>query len=221
LNERLKQLIHKVTWLPKIEGLFPNCYIFKGRLLHNKLLPGDRFISKAEAFHKISYNKNITAADIRKHPDEDWNYQPLSEFIDDIPFVFENPRHNWDLWRVFVRNKHMTKELAVAYQDKIGPSGLFFYSANPVCTCKEVNDFITTYDGYKKVSLFLYSNHTHGCKKFSENFFKKPDFLEPSFEEIREYFAKKKIIRLITEVHVNPMYMWCKRRLLREHTQLL
>lgn len=219
LNERLKKLIHKVTWLSKIDGLFPCCYIFKEQLLHNKLLPGKTFISKDEVFSKLSYNKNITSADIKKYPNEDWNYIPLSEIIDDIPYVFENYRKNWDLYSVFVRNKHMTKELAIQYENKMGPSGIYFYIANPVCTCEEIKEFVTKYR-HKKVSIFLYSEHKEGCKRFSENFFKKPDFLQPSFQEMKEYFAKKKIIRILVEVVTCPAYLWCRNRLTKEYTVL-
>jgi hypothetical protein len=45
-------------------------------------------------------------------------------------------------------------------------------------------------------------------------------FLQPTFQEMREYFAKKKIIRHIVEVLSNPAYHQCRKRLFREYEEL-
>ena len=47
-----------------------------------------------------------------------------------------------------------------------------------------------------------------------------PLFLEPTFQEIKEHFAKKKIIRIVVEAHSNPRYLQCRKRLAREHSGL-
>ncbi len=47
-----------------------------------------------------------------------------------------------------------------------------------------------------------------------------PLFLEPTFEEIKEYFAKKRMIRLIVEVITNPTYLQCRKRLTREYSKI-
>ena len=47
-----------------------------------------------------------------------------------------------------------------------------------------------------------------------------PLFLEPTFEEIKEYFAKKRMIRIIVECMTNPTYQQCRKRLIREHGEI-
>jgi hypothetical protein len=42
-------------------------------------------------------------------------------------------------------------------------------------------------------------------------------FLEPTFQEIKEHFAKKIIIRHMVEALSNPTYQQCRKRLAREH----
>jgi hypothetical protein len=43
-------------------------------------------------------------------------------------------------------------------------------------------------------------------------------FLEPTFQEIKEYFAKKRIVRIVVEAMSNPAYNQCRKRLFRELT---
>jgi hypothetical protein len=47
-----------------------------------------------------------------------------------------------------------------------------------------------------------------------------PFFLEPTFQEIRHYFAKKQIVRHIVECLTNPAYEQCRKRLKREHEKM-
>ncbi len=50
--------------------------------------------------------------------------------------------------------------------------------------------------------------------------FMSPFFLEPTFQEIKKYFAKKKIIRHLVEALSNPAYLQCRKRLTREHNTM-
>jgi hypothetical protein len=59
------------------------------------------------------------------------------------------------------------------------------------------------------------------CKKTQfGTIVKQPFFLEPTFAEMREYFAGKKIVRHMVEYISNPSYEQCRKRLKREHTLL-
>ena len=54
-----------------------------------------------------------------------------------------------------------------------------------------------------------------------ETLFESPLFLEPTFEEIRNYFAGKRIVRCVVDVLTNPAYDQCRKRLRREHEILI
>ena len=47
-----------------------------------------------------------------------------------------------------------------------------------------------------------------------------PLFLEPTFDEIKDYFAKKRIVRILVECMSNPSYQQCRKRLIREHGEI-
>ena len=54
-----------------------------------------------------------------------------------------------------------------------------------------------------------------------ETLFESPLFLEPTFEEMRVYFAGRRIIRCVMESITNPEYDQCRKRLTREHETLV
>ncbi len=208
LNKRLRYLITEVSWLEEVKKHFPDQLIFTGYMVNTTPIHEyDSFVDAKHAFQNMSYNETITGEDIEIHKDKPWNFLRVSHNIKDIEYVFEHPEFSWDYWTLFSRNKHMTKELAIKYNTTSQFNyAVVWYCANPVATAADINELITN----KLVS-----------KKDQYIYVSKSDFLEPSWKEIREYFAKKKIIRILTEINANPDYLWCRKRLAREHLGLL
>lgn len=201
LNKRLRYLIQQVPWLEDVKKHYPHQLIFTGNMVNTTPIHEyDSFVESRHAFQCMSYNETITGEDIDVHKDKHWNFFRVGKNIKDIDYVFEHPEFEWDYWSVFTENKNMTKELALKY-DKV-----IWYCVNPNATVADIDEFVKTQKIDKKYQYYLF------CK---------PDFLEPSFQEIREYFARKKIIRILAEINANPDYAWCRKRLTREHSQLL
>jgi hypothetical protein len=68
----------------------------------------------------------------------------------------------------------------------------------------------------------LFEELLSDCKKDTMGIcLKQPFFLEPTFAEMREYFAGKKIVRHMVEYISNPSYEQGRKRLKREHNKLI
>ena len=194
LNFRMFILIQEVKWLKHIKGIFPYNYVFKEQLLKGKVRP-DGFVERDQAFQTMSLNPNIAVADLRAYQHENWDFHKLSVYFKDVNYALETPYLNWNKELLFSENPNMTADLVKKYQT-IYTQAWEWFSKNPAANFQDIPT-----DNY--------------------SIFKLKGFITlPTFEEIRAYFAKNKIIRILVECISNPVYAQCRKRLLREHNEL-
>jgi hypothetical protein len=183
-----------------------------------------------DALDFAAFNPNTTFEDFQKFPH--WFWKNIKQFADRFPleYIKAHPEHKWDWAEVVYRNKHIT------YDNH--------HTLLPTLITYMETTFNYTPSTYHILEMFYHNKHlTHFDKKrFYEDILtimhqriptdieinvkpftfvlESPFFLEPTFQEIKEYFAKKKIIRGVVEVLSNPKYLQCRKRLEREHSGL-
>lgn len=191
LNYRMLTLIQEVKWLKRIKGVFLYNYVFKERLLEGKVRP-DGFVERNQAFQTMSLNPNITVADLQAYDNENWDFHKLSVYFKDVNYALETPDLNWHKELLFSQNPNMSADLVKKYQT-IYTQIWHWFCKNPVA---KFQDLTTDTYGVFKLQGFI---------------------TPPSPQEIRKYFAKKRIIRILVECISNPVYLYCRKRLLKEH----
>ena len=177
-------------------------------------------------FTYISFYPNLTFEDFLKYPHEKWCIFSHNLFSK-IPFdyILEHPELKWGWRDVLLYNKTISIEkLTDAVFDEIDSYRLkneaprrlnynrtFMYKHTILS-----NPHVSYHD--KKV---IYEDLLH---KMNVNHYMEiisyPFFLEPTFEEMRDYFAGKRIVRHIVECLTNPGYEQCRKRLKREHEKM-
>lgn len=189
-----------------------------------------------EALDYAAFNPNTTFDHFKRYPIRFW--KNVHEFADRAPleFIMDHPEYNWDWMKVAYCNEHITYENHRAII--------------PHITAFIEKRFRYTPGTYHNLHMFYHNKHLSEFdkKRFYEDIlvlvheqlpydkddlhnprisshpltfiFQCPFFLEPTFQEIKEYFAKKKIIRIVVEVITNPAYRQCWKRLTREHSIL-
>ena len=212
LTERMYKLLHTVKWLKRIHGIFPYNYIFKENLLKEKLMRCGGFVEREFAFQNISYNPNITVADLQTHPFENWNYGYLSKTFKEVEYALQTPWYNWSKESLFCDNPYMTAELVQKYEH-VDERVWQWFSNNPVANFNEVCNHKSNFVNIKGCSEEI----ADYFKIRTYSMFKLKGTLIPSTQEIQKYFAKKKIVRILVECISNPVYAQCRKRLLREH----
>lgn len=215
LNERMYKLLHTVKWLKRIQGIFPYNYTFKENLLKDKLMRCGGFLERGVAFQAMSRNPNITMADLEAYPLDNWNYGFLSKTFKEVEYALKTPCFNWSKESLFCDNPHMTAELVQKYEH-VDERVWQWFSYNPVANFNEVCNHKSNFVNIKGCSEEIadyFATRTYSM-------FRLKGALIPSTQEIRAYFAKKKIIRILVEAVSNPTYAQCRKRLLREHSKL-
>jgi hypothetical protein len=180
--------------------------------------------------YHASGNPNITPEDFLKYKNKsDWDFDTLSKMLP-VEFILNNSNYEWSWISILYCNKSLSYEIL---QNKTFQSNVkrHYYKYEQALSDKDI---------YGKMLGFVFSNRSfpqYDRKKVFEellfDYYLKderltPDFLihdalflEPTFEEIRVYFAGKRIIRHIVETVSNPDYEQCRKRLKREHETLM
>ena len=177
-------------------------------------------------FTYISFYPNLTFEDFLKYPDANWCI--LSHNLTQkIPFEYllEHPELKW-CWRdILLYNKNISIEkLTDAVFDEIdghrlkneAPRRLNYNRTFMYKYTILKNSHVSYHD--KKViyeDLLNKMNVNHYMEVISY-----PFFLEPTFEEMREYFAGRRIVRYVVQAVSNPEYEQCRKRLKREHEKM-
>ena len=188
------------------------------------------------ALDYAAFNPNTTFEHFQKFPV--WFWKNIKQFANRFPlqYILDHPEHNWDWLEIVYCNKHITYEN--------------YHLIIPFLSTHIERMFRYTPTAYHNLEMLYHNKHlTHQDKKrFYEDILtlvheripsdkdepyplttflhpvsfvlQSPFFLEPTFQEIKEHFAKKKIIRYMVEVLSNPRYLQCRKRLMREHSGL-
>jgi hypothetical protein len=224
-----EQLLDVLVPFFKVSTVYSTRYIWQNLCLNKNLTFRDLYaffcrgvldISREDAFVFLC-NPNITTADLAELPNEKWRYDFLSSVLP-AEYLMKN-KLNWD-WQIFLQyNKEATCEIL----ERLPPElryGVYWYHPNPRY--------------WKWASLF---SNEHASRRDKERCLREilqivqagpimtsyympvvasPLFLEPTFEEIREHLAKRRIVRLVVRALSDPRYAQCRKRLLREHSGL-
>ena len=180
--------------------------------------------------YHASWNPNLTPEDFLKYKDKsDWDFDTLSKMLP-VEFILKHSNYEWSWISMLYDNRTLSYEIL---QNKTLQSHVkrHYYKYGQALSDKEI---------YGKMLGFVFSNRSfpqYDRKKVFEellfDYYLKDDrltpdflihsalFLEPTFEEIRNYFAGKRIIRHIVETVSNPEYEQCRKRLKREHETLV
>lgn len=134
---------------------------------------------------------NFTLDDFLKYPLSKWDPGVISCLGNKLPmeFIVAHPEYKWNWISILSFSKHLRYE---GYE-KVPPE--LIACANPPQN-RDPSPFV----GYFMYCWLLES----------------PLFLEPTPEEIREHFAKRRIVRILVEALSNPQYQQCRKRLSRE-----
>ena len=176
------------------------------------------FGTDPDFFQYASLNPNITLQDFLNYPNEKWDFTSLSRVLP-IEYMIQHPEYEWDWSIVMYYNRtithaNLTKEIyehMKEYHIKFHRITFYWYGYYAIF----VNRNVPWYDKKCIFEDLMVSNEYEAGYLANLSF-----FLEPTFQEIREYFAGKKIIRHIVEYISNPKYEQCRKRLKREHEKM-
>lgn len=172
---------------------------------------------------------NFTYEDFLKYPLEKWDVPSLNLKLP-LHYILAHPEYQWHWYSILAHSTELTydtmhnlpdfliQELKELWKHKSIPfdlciKGVFFQNDNidPIERKRMMADILVYYRDHPPPVI---AGHMYLLYILTSEL-----FLEPSEEEIKEYFAKKRIIRLLTEVHVNPSYKQCRKRLFREYEE--
>jgi hypothetical protein len=155
-------------------------------------------------WEEICWNPNLTWNDVKNNPNKPWNWDTLS-YHPDITWdiIQENPKYPWNF--VYIcRNPNISLEIIQANSDKL--NDYYMISCNPSVSWEML-----------KVLVIKSKDKNLNFDYLSLNF----DLYKIAPHVIRRYFAAKSILRYWKNAICNPEYAICKKRLLREFSELL
>jgi hypothetical protein len=177
------------------------------------------------AFRFAYHCKNFTLQDFQKYKSnpkvvDQWNYHDYCHLLS-LETILAAPDIPWDYYKILEKNNTLTYE-------QVTTTPIPLRRPIPDPSLKQWHVKRHLFDNkhipylYKKRLLEELLQSIKMCYASCnyDSIFMSPLFLEPTFDEIKEYFAKKRIIRHIVECLTNPAYQQCRKRLLREHTYL-
>ena len=186
-----------------------------------------------------AYNiPRFTYQDFLKYPLSKWHVPSLHLKLP-LDYIIQHPEYEWKWWSaILVFSPHLTYETMT----RLPPAAL--QQLKDMWTRNDPNAFATKPFDIRLKEVF-FQNHAldpedrkHLLQELLAfylahpivpeasyeiglyNLAMSPLFLEPTFLQIKEYFAKKKMIRILTEVQSNPAFKQCRKRLLRECSEL-
>jgi len=199
-------------------------FVLYGILSYNPYLHLKDYIElfHTDTFRYASRCKNLTVEDFLNHPNEDWDILQLSNKLP-IEFILQTINdYAWD-WTQITFNKHLRYEdldkLIQGFTDKMDCE--YIEDKTSIRNC--MKQFVLEYSLQMPYidRKMLYEELLSDCKKTQfGTIVKQPFFLEPTFEEMRQYFAGKRVVRRVVECISNPEYEQCRKRLKREHSML-
>jgi hypothetical protein len=189
------------------------------------------------AFQYAYSNSNFTYQDFLKHPLHKWDVPSLNLKLP-LDYIIQHPEYDWKWYSLLVFSSQLT------YKDINRLPDTALQQLRDIWTNNDPDAFATKPFDIRLKEVFF---HNHGLDPEDRkhllqellafylahpiipdasyeiglyNLAMSPLFLEPTFLQIKEYFAKKKMIRILTEVQSNPAFKQCRKRLLRECSEL-
>lgn len=167
-----------------------------------ELLPIENF------YPIVSNSPNITKQHILDNPNEKWCFSALGRHLP-MDYILSHKEHPWVWSSIYRWNKTLTYEII----KKIIPKETFMTDASLLF----YNEHFPYIDKKQLYEDILFNHYLENKKVRPDYIIASPFFLEPTFEEIKYYFAKKRIIRHIVDYLTNPIYIQCKKRLMKEY----
>jgi hypothetical protein len=163
----------------------------------------------------------FTLQDFQKRPLATWKNLTLFQHILPLDFIKAHPNEPW-IWSSILENNNTLSYDQFNEFPNIFPDMPRWANEWHMRHMLFNNKHLSHFD--KKCILekdLLYSPIPPRPYNFTnQRLIVSPLFLEPTFEEIKEYFAKKRMVRIIVEAMSNPAYSQCRKRLAREHSGL-
>lgn len=168
--------------------------------------------------HSVS---SFTYHHFRKYPITTWEKLIFFHPILPLEFIKAHPNEPW-IWSAILQNNNtLTYDRFNEFPKKIFPDMTIPANEWHMRHMLFDNKHISHFDKKCILEDLLKSPIPQKIYNFSHrHLIESPLFLEPTFQEIKEYFAKKKIIRFTVESLTNPAYHQCRKRLKKELQQL-
>jgi hypothetical protein len=189
-----------------------------------------------EVLDYAAFNPNTTFDHFKRYPIRFW--KNVHEFADRAPleFIMEHPEYNWDWFKVAYCNIHITYEnyhtivphVSAFIEKRFHYKPGLYHNLHMFYHNKHLSDFDKK-RFYEDILALVHEKFPNNKDEVYPPTFlhplsfvlQCPQFLEPTFQEIKEYFAKKRIVRILVECITNPSYLQCLKRLIREHNNLV
>jgi len=171
---------------------------------HKELLPHD----KQDFYPIVSNSPNITQQHILDNPNENWCFSALGRHLP-MEYILSHKEHPWVWSSIYRWNKTLTYEII----RKIIPKKTFMTDASLLF----YNEHFSYSDKKHLYEDILFNHYLKSKNVRPDYLIDSPFFLEPTFEEIKYYFAGKRIIRCVVECMSNPVYKQCRKRLMKEY----
>ena len=223
-KEHLYELYHKYAQTDPISS---KMYIaFNPNLTVTDLY--NLFGDTPEFYHRATQNPNFSLQDFLKYPSPKYDTFALSVILP-IDYMFEHPEYHWFWIQAIYNNKtlryeHINEKLFIRVKRELTAYKSEHYDSDAqhksILNGFFSNPHVPSWDK-KQMMDTLSLNELKEYPEILQRVIEYPVFLLPSMQKIREYFAKKKIIRHLVEVITNPAYKQCRKRLQREHSNLI
>jgi hypothetical protein len=175
------------------------------------------------------YNLSVNLEQLQQFPEELWNklLYVMSHRVP-IDYIMEHPEIKWDWPKIIRHNKipyDKFQKIVPFIADYVRENLMYTPSEYNLKTMYFSNHYLShvdrkrVYEDLLRLAIEPLSDGI-GVRYHCDFLIRSPLFLEPTFQEMKEYFAKKRIVRLLTEVHANPSYKQCHKRLSREFKEL-
>ena len=174
------------------------------------------------------HNPNVTLEQLQQYPEEKWIKQlHLMSHRVPLDYILEHPEIKWD-WIEIMRNH---KDIPYDTFPKVIPALIEFAKTNGNFAPSEYHLKSLYYNNrhlshldrkrlYEDILQLIVHDTRKNTRYNYDTIVRSPLFLEPTFQEIKEHFAQKRIIRPIVEAITNPDYHQCRKRLTREHNTM-
>jgi len=180
--------------------------------------------------YHASGNPNITSADFLKYKDKrDWDFDTLSKMLP-VQFILEHSNYEWSWISLLYCNKTLSYEI-LKHKTLQSNVKRHYYNYRQALSDKDIygkmlgfvlsNRSFPEYDRKRVFEELLFDYYLKDERLTPDFLIHNALFLEPTFEEIRVYFAGKRIVRCVVEAVSNPEYEQCRKRLKREHETLI
>lgn len=185
-----------------------------------------------DVIEHLPYCPNVSFEELQQLDSKEWESKfYLMHYRVPLDYIIEHPEINWE-WVDIIHNH---KEISYDTFPRVVPflteyvkrTGHYTPNEYHLKTIYYFNKYLSLTDHKKLYEDLIRFVEKHPIDDTrdppplpNDYLFMSPFFLEPTFQEMKEYFAKKKIVRHLVEALSNPAYQQCRKRLTREHNSM-